>query len=457
MSDRSWAAAINSAAPQTIPPPTAPYRRLPPISDPPDFPTHVVTHQQGSIRQHQETNRAAPARAVRSLPPHDEVFHPHGAPAATVDLDPHDFGARRDAAVPRTVQRDERIATVFARKLRACVERQAERRGMRLDGNGRRLDMRAIRRSVFRIGFTGEITLGPSVVSTVFDDVDVLGREVIAQIVAIVVATPQLARRRIERHADGVAQTPGEDPTARYSLPSGPNRIVRVECPPLGTLGTIVTGAAPPGSKRFTSRSSATYIVSPRNAMPNGPLRPLATITELSATPSWLESGSLTITPEPGCDAYTVFPGPRARKRTPSRFCANTDTWKPAGTRRSSSVPWPAAGAGPRHATAMIVTDSTHRRIGYLRPMAVTRSSNLPSGSTRTSVGEKGRSTRADVTRLLSLTMTSRRMVAPFAPRNSSASAGSRNRLRSGFWCWVIPRSTFLAPASYCQVTSSCG
>src|SRR5438034_10825959 len=86
---------------------------------------------------------------------------------------------------------------------------------MRLYSDGRRLDTRAISRSVFRIGLAGEITRGPSVVAPVLDDVDVFGREVIAQIVAIVVATPQLARRRIERHADGVAQTPGEDTTAR--------------------------------------------------------------------------------------------------------------------------------------------------------------------------------------------------------------------------------------------------
>src|SRR6266480_2974068 len=52
---------------------------LPSIGHPPDLATVIVAHQQGSIRQYQETNRPAPARAVRTLPPHDEVFNPHGA------------------------------------------------------------------------------------------------------------------------------------------------------------------------------------------------------------------------------------------------------------------------------------------------------------------------------------------------------------------------------------------
>src|SRR2546426_371525 len=57
-----------------------------------------------------------------------------------------------------------------------------------------------------------------------------------------------------------------EEPTARYSFPSGPKRMVRVEWPPLGISGTTVAGSLRPGSNRFTSCTSATYIVSPRKA-----------------------------------------------------------------------------------------------------------------------------------------------------------------------------------------------
>src|SRR6059036_3070577 len=102
-----------------------------------------------------------------------------------------------------------------------------------------------------------------------------------------------------------------EEPTARYSFPSGPKRMVRVEWPPLGISGTTVAGSLRPGSNRFTSCTSATYIVSPRKARPNGPRNPLTMVTVLSTTPSWFASINLTTSPARGCVAYTVFPGPR--------------------------------------------------------------------------------------------------------------------------------------------------
>jgi len=113
------------------------------------------------------------------------------------------------------VQRDERVAAVLGRERGAGIERDPERRRMRLDGDRRRLDVRATRRSVLGIGFAREVALGPAVVAAVLDDVDVLGRQVIAQIVAIVVTAPQLAGRRIERQADCVPEPAREDAAAR--------------------------------------------------------------------------------------------------------------------------------------------------------------------------------------------------------------------------------------------------
>src|SRR6266511_1278863 len=101
-----------------------------------------------------------------------------------------------------------------------------------------------------------------------------------------------------------------EEPTLTYILPSVPNTTVRVEWPPLGRLGTTTTLPAAPGLNRTTSSTSATYIVSPRNAIPNGRLSPVATVTAESATPAWFASGSLTTTPDVGCEAYTTPPGP---------------------------------------------------------------------------------------------------------------------------------------------------
>src|SRR6266550_7920328 len=188
---------------------------LPSISHPPDFSTQVVTDQQRSVGKDQQANRPAPALAVRALPPDDEILHAHRAMPAAVDLDPHDLGPRRYRAIPRAVQRDERVAAILARELRARVEREPERRRVRLDRDGRGLDVRAVSRSVLGIGLAGEIALGPAVVAAVLDDVDVLRRKVIAQVVAVVIPAPQLVRFRIERDADRVAQPLRENVAAR--------------------------------------------------------------------------------------------------------------------------------------------------------------------------------------------------------------------------------------------------
>src|SRR6266480_6091378 len=94
---------------------------LPPISHPPDFSTHVVTDQHGSVGKHQQADRPPPALAVRALPPDDEIFHAHRAMPAAVHLDAHDLGPRRDGAIPRAVESPERVAAIFARELRARV------------------------------------------------------------------------------------------------------------------------------------------------------------------------------------------------------------------------------------------------------------------------------------------------------------------------------------------------
>ena len=105
-----------------------------------------------------------------------------------------------------------------------------------------------------------------------------------------------------------------EEPTLTYILPSLPNTIVRVECPrPPGMVGTTTTLFVAPGSNRTTSVFSATYIVSPRNAIPKGPFSPETTVTAVSATPSWFASARRRISPAEGREAYTTPPGPSTR------------------------------------------------------------------------------------------------------------------------------------------------
>src|SRR6266566_342090 len=185
------------------------------ISHPPDFVAAIVTHEQRSIRKHQEPDRPPPARAIGTLPADNEILHTHRTMAGAVYFDAHDLRPGRHRPIPRAVQRDERVAAILPRELRAGVERESERRGVRLHRDRRRLDIRAVRRSILGVGFAGEIAVGPAVVAAVLDDVDVLGRQVIAESVAIVVTAPQLAGRRIERQADRVSQPAREDPAAR--------------------------------------------------------------------------------------------------------------------------------------------------------------------------------------------------------------------------------------------------
>src|SRR5438132_1896896 len=106
---------------------------LPSISHPPDFSTQVVTDQQRSVGKHQEADRPAPALAVRALPPDDEILHARHAVPSAVDLDAHDLGPRRYGAIPRAVESDERVAAILARELWGRVEREPERRRMRVD------------------------------------------------------------------------------------------------------------------------------------------------------------------------------------------------------------------------------------------------------------------------------------------------------------------------------------
>src|SRR5438876_126780 len=214
MSGREWAViggngrynAATASAPNAIPPSTALYRPLPPIAHPPDLSAHVVAHQQRAVRQHQETDRPTPARTIGALPTDNEILHTHRAAPTAVHLDAHDLRPGRHGAIPRAVQCHERVAAMVTGELRASVEHEPERCRMRLHRDRRRLDVRAVRRSVLGIGFAGEVALRPAVVPTVLDDVDLLGWQVFAKVIAVVVPAPQRARFLIECHANRIAK-----------------------------------------------------------------------------------------------------------------------------------------------------------------------------------------------------------------------------------------------------------
>src|SRR5689334_22296266 len=97
--------------------------------------------------------------------------------------------------------RDERVALVVARETRARIEREAEWRGVRLYRERRRLDTGTVESMVLGVGLSREIALRPAVPLAVLEDIHVLRRNVVAEVVAIVVVRPELAGRGIERQA----------------------------------------------------------------------------------------------------------------------------------------------------------------------------------------------------------------------------------------------------------------
>src|SRR5437016_14328612 len=200
---------VNS--PTAPPTPTALDRLRPsltvlfPIAHPPDPIARVIGDQQGAVRRDDEPDRAPPARAVGQLPAGAEVLDRRRPPALHTDA--HDFRSRRHAAVPGAAIRHARVALVLGRKRRSRIERQPERGRVRLHGERRGLDAGAVEARGFRIRMVWEIALRPAVPLAVFQDVQVLRRQVVPQIITIVVVGPQLARARVEREPHRVAQS----------------------------------------------------------------------------------------------------------------------------------------------------------------------------------------------------------------------------------------------------------
>src|SRR5436309_2175582 len=130
-----------TAAPSASPPPNRPTDRptvrlsdLPPIAHPPDPSTRVIGYQQGPVCRRHDSHRPPPAGAVGKLPPGDKILNRVRPPVLHPDAD--DLRARGHAAIPGAVIRHEGVALVLGRELRPRVERQSERRRVRLHGQG---------------------------------------------------------------------------------------------------------------------------------------------------------------------------------------------------------------------------------------------------------------------------------------------------------------------------------
>src|SRR6266487_1467780 len=190
---------------------------LVPIAHSPDPIARVVAHQQRSIRHHEWPNRSPPARPVGQLPSRDEVLDRDGA--AVLHLHPHNFGARWYRAIPRAMKSHERITGVVRGKPGARVEREAEWRRVRLHRQRRRLDAGAVESCELGVGVSRKIALRPAVPLAVLENVQMLGWDVVAQVVAVVIVRPKLTGGGVKGEAHRVAEPPGED------VPAGPVQI----------------------------------------------------------------------------------------------------------------------------------------------------------------------------------------------------------------------------------------
>src|SRR2546426_7201058 len=144
------AMAITHAA---VPPITARYRPLRSIAHPPDPTSLVVSDQQGAVRRDDDPDRTPPARAVGKLPAGDEVLDRGRPPVQHADA--HELRARWHGTVPGAVIRHEGIALVVGGELRPRVEREPERRRVRLHRQGGRLNLRAVGARVFGVRLVG--------------------------------------------------------------------------------------------------------------------------------------------------------------------------------------------------------------------------------------------------------------------------------------------------------------
>src|SRR5438128_1856156 len=174
------------------------------IGDPPNPAAGVVGDEQRAVRQHQQADGSTPARAVRELPAGDEVLD--GDRLAVLDTHPDHLRARWHAAVPGAVVGHEGVAAIASGEHRAGVKGEAEWRRVRLYEEGGRLDSGALGFRVFGVGLVGQVTLRPAVELAVLQDVEVLRWQIVPEVIAVVVIGPELAGRRVERDADGVAQ-----------------------------------------------------------------------------------------------------------------------------------------------------------------------------------------------------------------------------------------------------------
>ena len=150
----------------------------------PDRAAAVVADEQRTVRRDRDADRATPDALVVADEADQKILILAGR-LAVLHHQPHDFVAGALGPVPRAVQRDEGVALVVGGKLIRAIERDGERRGMRLNENvGRRDVAREIRPLVLvaRVLMVAEIVPGPAIEGALRDMRRIVGRQIVAEV-----------------------------------------------------------------------------------------------------------------------------------------------------------------------------------------------------------------------------------------------------------------------------------
>src|SRR5579863_2406781 len=163
------------------------------LSGPGDFPDGrrgFIRHIQGAVLACYDADRPAPGLSVGRQKTGQEILvYAIGFPF--VQRHAHDFMTRDVGPVPRPVLSREQIAAVFGGELRTVIEGQAERGVVRLQqnvGDDDGIDGFVGRPGNFRprVFVLADIEPRPAVEAMLLDRGDVIGNEIVAQVVALV-------------------------------------------------------------------------------------------------------------------------------------------------------------------------------------------------------------------------------------------------------------------------------
>src|SRR5205085_1064078 len=190
-------------------PPSAPRRS----AHAPDRVVAVLGEQLRAVLCRGDADRPAPYRRIVNDEAGDEVLVFAGRHAVVHDR-ADDLVAGAGRAIPGAVLGGKDAAAVFGREPVAGIDRELQRGRMRLEqdvGNDDLVLEVGPLALVARVFVRADVIPGPAVEAAFAHARDVVGRQIVAEPVALVGRAPQVAGGRMHREAGAVADASGEN------------------------------------------------------------------------------------------------------------------------------------------------------------------------------------------------------------------------------------------------------